>query len=297
MRVSIFLLLLFAFPIQAQQQVKVQLHSGSTILGTTDLKEFPLQTEYGLLKIPVKDVSTINVGIHYEDGVKEKLIQAVKELASNDYKTRETAQLLLCNHHKFSIPLLVPGSDREANKRMLNAKEKILEQRPFADKYVPYDTIKTELIEARGIILLSTVDVFHPDFNTVKIKVSSIREIHVIGPNQEVVDLKVEGWYKCKINHEKLTITANGSIEFWPQTPGQYQSGPNGLSGINCGDMTSFRAGSLVGKVGEYGAPFLIGERHVLTKDTRDLYIRILEPGWRDLNGPIGSYRIILKGE
>lgn len=298
MRISLFLIFLFALPVQAQQSVKLYLHSGSTIIGTTDLKEFPLQTKYGLLKIPLQELASVKIGLHYDSELKEGLKKAILELQSSDYKVRELNQLMLINHDKFSFPLLVPGSDMEANKRMLNIKERILEKKPFSDKYLDYDVIKTDTVEARGTIMLSTMDVFHADFNTIKVKISSIREIQIPGPDQEVFDLPVGSWYKCKITHEKLYITASGTIEFWPSGPGLYLSTPNGLQSVFGRDFNQLKAGSVIGKIGEFGIPFVIGEKLKFDNTAKvPLYLQIVEPGWRDLPEPVGSYHIIIKGE
>ena len=58
----------------------------------------------------------------------------------------------------------------------------------------------------------------------------------------------------------RLIVSGEGQVDLWPQGPGQYMTTPKGYT--TAGKGSSHMAGSLVGRVGENGKIFFIGERY-----------------------------------
>ena len=58
----------------------------------------------------------------------------------------------------------------------------------------------------------------------------------------------------------RLVISGDGQVDLWPQGPGQYVATPKGYN--TAGKGGTFMAGSLVGRVGENGRVFPIGDRY-----------------------------------
>jgi hypothetical protein len=91
-----------------------------------------------------------------------------------------------------------------------------------------------------------------------------------------------------------LQITASGSVDLWPQGPGQYLAGPNGMAGarpVGAGGGFAAGPGVLVGRIGEDGAPFVIGERYS-GRPSRPgrLYLHVGPSPWN--NASTGGYRV-----
>jgi hypothetical protein len=86
----------------------------------------------------------------------------------------------------------------------------------------------------------------------------------------------------------KLLITASGTVDLWPQGPG-YTSQASGYA--QGGRMGQHLAGQLLGKIGEDGQVFVIGDRYEGTP-SRDgkLYLHIVHSPWG--NASAGSYQV-----
>jgi hypothetical protein len=119
-----------------------------------------------------------------------------------------------------------------------------------------------------------------------------------------------------------LEIVCSGEIDQWPQTPGQYQSKPRGTGSIvspppggdrlmlpgsyNPGGGPGYdgppgsaamranrlSSGMVVGKIGETGAPFLVGDKYATKKAPAGgkLYLIIAPSNWG--NDSAGEYKV-----
>jgi len=93
---------------------------------------------------------------------------------------------------------------------------------------------------------------------------------------------------------QRLAITSEGQVDLWPQGPGQYLAVPKGYN--TAGKGGQFLAGALVGRIGENGKTFLIGERYDGTiSDEGKLYLQIVPSPWN--NASTGSYRVRVQAD
>jgi hypothetical protein len=84
-------------------------------------------------------------------------------------------------------------------------------------------------------------------------------------------------------------LTGDGQVDLWPMGPGQYLASPKGFN--TPGKGGHFQAGALVGRVGETGKAFLIGERYEGTPgEEGKLYLQITPSPWN--NASSGCYRV-----
>jgi hypothetical protein len=90
--------------------------------------------------------------------------------------------------------------------------------------------------------------------------------------------------------HGKIHVTASGTVDLWPQTPGQHVSGsPNGFT--TAGKGGQFMAGALIGRIGENGKAFFIGDRHDrFVSDEGRLYLQIVQNPWNGVSA--GTYLV-----
>jgi len=92
----------------AQQDVEVKLilRDGNTISGTTKLGNVSLVTDFGKLEIPVKNVSSIEVGISPDKSASEKILNTIKQLASTTEEMRKSAYESLIKMDVRAIPTI-----------------------------------------------------------------------------------------------------------------------------------------------------------------------------------------------
>lgn len=139
-----------------------------------------------------------------------------------------------------------------------------------------------------------------PHFGELDMKLAELRTVHVGMGGGEVeftIDAGTHGsdpgqWLDTGVNVDanfRIRITANGQVDLWPSGPGQYLTTPKGYT--TAGKGSKFMAGAVVGRIGEAGAAFLIGESFdgAPAADGR-LYLQIVPSPWN--NASTGSYRV-----
>jgi hypothetical protein len=85
--------LLFTGVVFAQKpaEVSVKLRDGSNVTGTAALPDVTLITDYGKLQIPLKNVSSIKVGIPTDKAVSDKALSYLKQLSSTSDDAKKGA--------------------------------------------------------------------------------------------------------------------------------------------------------------------------------------------------------------
>ena len=71
-------LILISTVVFSQVQLRITLKDGNVIMGTAVLSKISLTTDYGKLDIPIKNVSTIKLGVKQDDGEKAKTVDVVE---------------------------------------------------------------------------------------------------------------------------------------------------------------------------------------------------------------------------
>jgi hypothetical protein len=94
-------------------------------------------------------------------------------------------------------------------------------------------------------------------------------------------------------NADVVSISASGTVDIYPSTPGQYHVGPDGYREPGVG--SHYPAGSLIGKIGDQGAVFQIGasRRVRVTGDGGRLFLAIAPSAWNVTSS--GGYTARLK--
>jgi hypothetical protein len=76
---------------QKPVEVTLQLRDGSHVSGNTSMLDIQLQTDYGKLIIPVKNVTTIKVGLPTDNVTSEKINTLLKSLNSSNEEMKKNA--------------------------------------------------------------------------------------------------------------------------------------------------------------------------------------------------------------
>ncbi len=283
---------------------EVRFGDGSVVRMTLKQDDIEVQTKYGKLNIPLSDVRKVEFGLHVPPEMKQEIAKAVKQLGSEVYKERDRASKELVQAGHFAIPSLhrvSKSSDQEVAYRAASIIKQISERvAPELLKLREDDVIHTTEFMVIGKLTSPTLKAYSPHFGEVSLKLSELRTMHVRQRDTKL-DLTVDAakhgstpdqWCETGITvdtGQRLVVTSSGQVDLWPQTPGQYMAAPKGYN--TAGKGGQFMAGALVGKIGENGKAFYIGDRYEgsVTEEGK-LYLLIVPGPWN--NASTGTYRV-----
>jgi hypothetical protein len=281
---------------------------GSAIRMALLQDQIEVRTKYGLLTIPLTDVRAIEFGLRVPPDTARRLEAAAAGLASEEFPQREKASAELLALKELAWPTvktLLKNPDKEVARRAGEIHEKMLAQLTEDQRSLrPYDVIRTDDFEVRGTIQGSALKARSPYFGDIQVQYASLRQYRrLTGTDLErevVIDAAKHGvagkaWLDTTFEFDGDTavrIEANGEVDLNPQGGnGQFKVGPSGTQqwGVNGGER--FMPGALVGRIGEKGREFLIGE-HFEGKPTErgKLYLRVAIGPWGNLS--VGEYKV-----
>jgi len=267
-------------------------------------EDLEVQTKYGKLTIPLNEIRRVEFGLHVPPDVNQQINQSIKRLASDVYKERDSASKDLTQIGHFAFPLLqkaTRSSDQEVRCRAVSVIKQISERvPPDLLRLREEDVIHTAEFTVIGRIASQTIKAHSPHFGEVSLKLSELRTVHLRqhgGKHELMVDAAKHGssldqWCDTGIivdAQQRMLVTGEGQVDLWPQGPGQYLATPKGYN--TAGKGGQFMAGALIGRVGETGKAFLIGERYDGTAhEEGKLYLQIVPSPWNNASG--GQYRV-----
>ena len=283
---------------------EVRFGDGSIVRMTVLQEDLEVLTKYGKLTIPVADVRRVDFGLHVPGDIHQQINQSIKRLASEVYKERDGASKDLVQVGHFAFPMLQKASrsgDQEVAYRAASVIKQISERVPAELlKLREEDVIHTSEFVVIGRILSPTIKAHSQHFGDVSLKLSELRTMHLRqqGGKQEIVvdaskfGSNLDQWCDTGIMldaSQRLVITSEGQVDLWPQGPGQYVAAPKGYN--TAGKGGQFMAGALVGRIGESGKAFFIGERYEgAASEEGKLYVLIVPSPWN--NASAGNYRV-----
>jgi hypothetical protein len=283
----------------------VTMGDGSTVRVTLVSESVELETKYGRLKIPAADVRRIEFAYRAPDEVAKKVAAAVKQLGSVEFEKREAASKELREIGLHAYPALeeaAKSADAEVAKRAAALLGEIREKVPADNLTFPKkDRVITAEFTVTGRITSPTLRAKTSYFGEADLKLVDLRVFQAAGAGDDrklTVDAAKFGsapnqWMETATvleRGESLHLTASGQVDLWPQEPGQYMTSAKGVGNVR---PPAHSAGSLIGKIGENGAPFLIGEKYDgKAAASGKLYLHIIPSHW---GGPsAGSYEVKL---
>ena len=283
---------------------EVRFSDGSTVRMTLLQESLEVITKYGKLQIPLSEVRRVEFGLHVPNDMNQQIAQSIKRLASDVYKERDVASKDLMQAGHFALPSLQRASrsgDQEVAYRAVSVIKQISERvSPELLRVREEDVIHTAEFTVIGRINSQTLKAHSVHFGEVNLKLSELRTMHLRqhgGKHELIVDASKHGsaldqWCDSGIlvdAGQRMQITGEGQVDLWPQGPGQYMAVPKGYN--TAGKGGQFLAGALIGKVGENGKAFLIGDRYEgSAAEEGKLYLQIVPSPWN--NASSGQYRV-----
>src|SRR5208283_2150815 len=107
--------------------------NGSNVLMTILQENIEIITEYGKLRIPPAEIRSIDFGVHLPEEVRTQINKALKQLASSNYKERESAMKQLVDlgpQAYLALYQTTKTKDLEAVKRAQTAMKTISQKVP-----------------------------------------------------------------------------------------------------------------------------------------------------------------------
>ncbi|HYV39152.1 MAG TPA: hypothetical protein VE988_25925 [Gemmataceae bacterium] len=300
------------------EQAEVRFTDDSVVRMSILQERLEIVTKYGKLAIPTADIMKIDFGVHVPAEMEKKIAKAIEDLGSENYKTREMALKDLVNWGPSAYPQVVKAtkSDQlEVKKRALLALDKLKAKHPAKNlRLREEDIIVTPSFTVVGKIVTPTLKAKAENFGELDIQLGKLRAIRWLTTAAELEIALDAGkyamqgqWMATEFEVKqgmKLSITASGQVNLWPQNGG-YQSGPRGWGNDGFGGGGGQRApglpyspGTLIGKVGEDGPMFVVGDSYNGSPNREGkLYLHIAPSPW--VPNSIGTYnvKVVPKGD
>jgi len=283
---------------------EVRFGDGSIVRMTLLEENLDVQTKYGKLTIPLSEVRRVEFGLHVPPEVHQQINDSIKRLASDVYKERDGASKDLIQAGHFAYPMLqkaTKSGDTEVAYRAVSVIKQISDRvPPELLRLRDEDVIHTAEFTVIGRIASQSLKASSTHFGDVALKLSELRTLHMKhhgGKAELIVDASKFGsaldqWCDSAIlvdAGQRLVVTSDGQVDLWPQGPGQYMAPPKGYN--TAGKGGQFMAGALIGRIGENGKSFFIGDRFDgIVNEEGKLYLQIVPSPWN--NASSGQYRV-----
>lgn len=300
-------------------EVEIHFQNGSTVRMRIQSEKLEIMTIYGKLSVPVGDIRAIEFGVHMPEGHAEKIDAAVRQLAHGDFREREKGSAALLEFGPYSYGAAVEASrskEAETAKRAKAVVEKLQAKFPKKDlKINADDKVITPTLPITGRIVSPNIKARADYFGVVELSLADMRSLRAVGGAGAELTVAVDAskyatrnaWLATDFQvdgRSTIVITAKGQIDLWPEEAGNYLAGPSGLRvaaaggalggggfGGKKGVATKMAGGQLLGKIGEDGDVFVVGDRYEgIPNQTGILYLQITPSQYSPQ--PSGSYDV-----
>ena len=289
-----------------QAEAEVYFADGSIVRVVLLHDNIDVMTKYGKLTIPVRDIRKIDFGVHLSEGVRQRIEDGIKQLGSDTYRQRQDAVRQLIGLGALAYPAVhtaSTSSDLEVAKRAQTVLKHLRDKVPAEQLRIKSeDFVLTAEFPVTGRIMFPVLRARTSYFGDVDLRLAELRTLQLRGGAGEadiVLDAAKYGsapdqWFDSGFAvdaHAGLLVSASGIVDLWPQTPGQYTATPKGYAQPGPTKSGKFMSASLLGRIGEAGTPFLIGDHYEGTPGQEGhLFLHIVPSPWN--NASTGSYSV-----
>jgi len=318
---------------QKPAEVSVKLRDGSNVTGTAALPDVTLITDYGKLQIPLKNVSSIKVGIPTDKAISDKATAYLKQLSSTSEEAKKGAYEDLVKLGVKAIPAIDNFINDPKNQNEYSGEytpDNALEELRSSNGIDAGTSEKDEVTIENGYLMggvfeFSKLDV-KTEYGNLSIPKEKIKNIDVTylgesGSNEMNFKLLASknissnqngGWLKTGImlkNGQKFSIIANGEVTLASLSNQKYH--PDGSYETSTGEKypvngstdegsssTSYPAyGNVVYKIGDNSTQTLkAGAKfNGSAQGSGMLYLAIYETVFNAANSGAYSVRVVLK--
>lgn len=303
--------------------VEVHFLNGSIVRMLLHSDKLEVSTPYGRLAVPMTEVRAVEFGLHLPEGVQDKIDKAIVQLSAKEFRERDRAGKALLELSPYSYPAAYEASrspELETSRRAKELVKQIQSKHPKRDLRITVDDkVVTPTFAIVGRILTPTIKAKTELFGPVELSIAKMRTLKAIAAPSSDTELTVDAakyasaaqWMDTGYEvdgRSNIVITAKGLVDTWPQGPGQYMVGPNGNPGmrnqlgvllggggrkIGGAVVGQMYGGVLLGKIGDTGEPFIIGDHFEGNPETEGkLYLHIGPSPWNCAS--TGKYEVTI---
>lgn len=313
-------LIIATFSVNAQKErieLKLSLRDGNIISGTsTSITTVSLNTDYGTLNIPIKNVSSLDLGLTPDEANKSKVIALVKQMNDPAEEKRQAAYDELVKMPIGCIPILndyIYGNEYQASEFTDYTPEAALSEMKTtygiedAGKSKDVVTIDYEY-NMGGTFAFKSISL-KTEYGVLEVPKEKISSIEVsyydeqngdksykLLANKHISGNEDGGWLNTGIkvkNGQKINITASGEVKLESLSGNTYTPDGNKDNSDYESDYSSTYPsyGQVVYKIGEDGEAIKAGSKYNGTaKESGTLYLSIYETVYNSAN--TGSYSV-----
>lgn len=301
--------------------LKLHLFDGSVITGDLSIGEITVETEFGKLVVPIEKIRSFSPGLDSFPELSAQIVEQIKKLGSDDYKTREQAHKdLSVMGVKIRRELEKFAADDNAEiKRhvgeILKEFEESAEEQsdddegaPTEQAWIRQDTVVTTDFTVVGKVTPTEFKV-ESKYGPLNVKLADVRkgEREVSAKEAFRKNVTVQGENLAQRTYkstgirvqtgDRITFKAEGSIVMSPWGSNA-SSGPDGAPNYGWYIPNQIAGGTLVGRIGDKGAVFKVGRQMTMVaKSSGVIQLAIGMQG--DYSGDgyqfPGEYRVKLK--
>lgn len=289
--------------------VEVRFADGSVLHMAVRQESLEVATKYGKLTVPISDIRKIEFASRMSEATSKKVESAVNRLSDESFDRRQEATKELIELGASAFPAVLAASkskDNEVARRAQEILQQIRDKVPAAQlKLRNDDEVRAEGFTIVGRITSSTIKAQSNYFGDSQLNVVDLRGMRWLGFGGELsvsIDAAKYGgvqnqWLETDLAvsaHENLVIVASGQVDLMPDEGGEFIAGPAGFQkgGFRQGrGKNGLAPGSLLGRIGENGKTFVIGERFEGPAEGEGkLYLQIAPGPWE--NTSTGNYQV-----
>lgn len=270
-------------PVLGPRHIRLHLVDGSILSGDLSVGEISVETPFGKLVVPIDRIRSFTPGLDSNTRLSAVIDTQIKNLGSDDYKTREQAHKdLVARGAAVQKELQRFVNDENAEiKRHVGEILKELEQQAedqasdedaaVPQPYIRLDTVVTSDFTVLGKISPQQFEV-ESKYGPLKVELADVklgeREVPVREMFQKSVTVEgtnlVQRSFKSSGIRvqagDKVAVRADGSIVMTPWG-GNAASGPDGMPNYGWFIQNQIPGGALVAKIGDRGTIFKVGRQ------------------------------------
>ena len=264
------------------KEIRMQLWDGNVIAGELSVDSIQIQTEFGMLNVPVEKIKAIRPGLNSFPELKKKIDLHIENLGHKDYKTRQQAHksiVAMGMQLRNELPNFEDGGNAERKRHLDEIRkevnqmvEEMMDDEDLDGADAPLirnDQIETKDFTIVGMIQQKRFDI-SSRYGKLAIQLGDIkvgdrpstgstetrRTVSITGKNFMSSNAKSTG---IRVDRgDKIIIRAEGQIVMSPW--GSNSSvGPDGNTSY--GNYSGHGGGTLLGKIGSNGKMIKIGSK------------------------------------
>jgi hypothetical protein len=291
-------------------EVEVKFADGSTVRMVLVQDAIDIVTKFGKLSVPLSQVRGIDLGVHLPEGMQQRIEECIKRLNSDKFKDRDQALNELIEMGARAYPTLhqqAKAGDLEVQQRIQTALTKIKASVPEnLLRLTTDDRIITTEFPIVGKIVSPAIKAKTQYFGDLDLKLTELRSIAWVAANLDT-EVSIEAakyavkdqWLDTGVTldgNSGVTIIATGEIDLLNDGSGEFVCGPTGSKNIGRRTPTMRLPGTLVGKIGDSGPVFVVGDRFTTsTAPAGKLYLSITPVGFNNGQVPSGAFKAVIR--